>query len=148
MDKTYLQRREFIKSRLLQTKRPAPREAVPEAAYVAPRNDLERAIGEVWREILQLDRVGVQESFFEVGGSSLLLARLQSRLSQAIGREVPFVELFRHPTIESLARSLEAGAPPPEEKAEAARARTDTRRESMRQLQRMRDRRRGRKDEP
>ncbi|MEA2563442.1 MAG: hypothetical protein QOH06_4946 [Acidobacteriota bacterium] len=122
---------------------PAPREVRAETtAFTAPRNDLERAIAEVWREVLQLDQVGVQESFFEVGGSSLLLARLQSRLRQAIGREIPFVELFRHPTIESLARSLEGAAPKPEDKAEQARARTETRRESMRQLQEKRRSRR------
>jgi amino acid adenylation domain-containing protein len=125
---------------------PAPRElAAGSAAQVAPRNDLERAIGAVWCEVLGLDRVGVQESFFEAGGSSLLLGRVQSRLRQAIGREVPFVDLFRHPTIESLARSLEGSAPPPEEQAEAARTRTETRRESMRQLQQARGQRRGRK---
>jgi amino acid adenylation domain-containing protein len=122
---------------------PAPREVRAEtAAFTAPRNDLERAIAEVWREVLRLDQVGIQESFFEVGGSSLLLARLQSRLRQALGREIPFVELFRHPTIESLAQSLEGEAPKPEEKAEQARARTETRRESMRQLQ---EKRRSRK---
>jgi amino acid adenylation domain-containing protein len=126
---------------------PAPREArALETAYVAPRNDLERAIGAVWREVLQLDRIGVQESFFEVGGNSLLVARLQSRLREATGRDVPVVELFRHPTIESLARSLEAASPPPEEKAEVARARTDTRREAMRQLQQARGQRRSRKE--
>jgi amino acid adenylation domain-containing protein len=124
---------------------PAPRELAAGSAQVAPRNDLERAIGAVWCEVLGLDRVGVQESFFEAGGSSLLLGRVQSRLRQAIGREVPFVDLFRHPTIESLARSLEGTAPPPEEQAEAARARTETRRESMRQLQQARGQRRGRK---
>ncbi len=122
---------------------PAPREVRAEAAaFTAPRNDLERAIAEAWREVLQLERVGVQESFFEVGGSSLLLARLQSRLRQALGREIPFVELFRHPTIESLAQSLEGEAPTLEDKAEQARARTETRRESMRQLQ---EKRRSRK---
>jgi amino acid adenylation domain-containing protein len=125
---------------------PAPREVrATETVYVAPRNDLERAIGAVWCEVLQLDRIGVQESFFEAGGSSLLVARLQNRLREAIGREVPVVELFRHPTIESLARSLEGEASPPAEKAEAARARTDTRREAMRQLQQARGQRRGRK---
>ena len=122
---------------------PAPRAvAADPAAYVAPRNDLERAIGEVWREVLGLERVGVRESFFEAGGSSLLIARLQSRLRQALGRDIPFVELFRHPTIESLARSLEGGAPQLAEKAESARVRTDTRRESMRQLQQARGQRR------
>jgi amino acid adenylation domain-containing protein len=127
---------------------PAPREVRAAAgAYVAPRNDLERAIGAVWREVLQLDRVGVQETFFELGGSSLLLARLQSRLCQALGREVPFIELFRHPTIEGLARSLGSEAPQPLDPAGQARTRTEARRESMRQLQEMRGQRRSRKGE-
>jgi hypothetical protein len=121
---------------------PAPREVRPETAFVAPRNDLERTIAAVWCEVLQLDRVGVRESFFEVGGSSLLLARLQSRLRQAIGREVPFVELFRNPTVEGLARSLrgpENEAPEHrEDKAERVRARTESRRESTRKLQQKR----------
>ncbi|HSN88447.1 MAG TPA: amino acid adenylation domain-containing protein, partial [Thermoanaerobaculia bacterium] len=133
--------------KLDRTALPAPREAQAgrTAAAVAPRNDLERSIAAVWREVLHLDDVGVQESFFEVGGSSLLMARLQSRLRQAIGREIPLVELFRHPTVESLARSLEADAPRPEEKTGQVKARTDTRRESMKQLQQARSQRRGRK---
>jgi acyl-coenzyme A synthetase/AMP-(fatty) acid ligase/aryl carrier-like protein len=128
---------------------PAPRDIRPQGtAFVAPRNDLERAIATAWREVLQLEEIGVQESFFEVGGSSLLLARLQSRLRETLGREVPFVELFRHPTIESLAQSLEqAPEEKIEEKAEQARARTESRRESMRQLQQKRASRRGVRDE-
>jgi aryl carrier-like protein len=128
---------------------PAPRDVRPQdTAFVAPRNDLERAIAEAWREVLHLEQVGVQDSFFEVGGSSLLLARLQSRLREALGREVPFVELFRHPTIESLAESLQqAPEEKIEEKAEQARARTESRRESMRQLQQKRASRRGVRDE-
>jgi len=121
---------------------PAPREGRAEAAFVPPRNDLERAIAGAWREVLGIEEIGVRESFFEAGGSSLLLARLQRRLQQALGREIPFVELFRHPTIESLAQSLGGEVPRPEEKAEQARARTDTRRESMRQLQEKRRSRR------
>jgi amino acid adenylation domain-containing protein len=127
---------------------PAPRALrAGSGTFVAPRNDLERAIGTVWREVLQLDRVGVQENFFEMGGSSLLLARLQSRLRQALGRDVPFLELFRNPTIESLARSLGGEAPRAEDRAEAARARSASRRESMRQLHQMRGQRRSRKGE-
>jgi hypothetical protein len=126
---------------------PAPREARDmedgrARAYVAPRNDLERTIGAVWCEVLHLDRVGVRENFFEIGGSSLLLARLQSRLGQALGREIPFLELFRHPTIESLARELAgtAEAPPPEARAGQVRERARTRQESMRQLRESRTR--------
>jgi amino acid adenylation domain-containing protein len=119
---------------------PAPGEARGKREPIAPRTGLEKAIGEVWREVLHLERVDVDESFFEAGGNSLLLARLHARLRQALGQEIPFVDLFRHPTIESLARSLEAAGEGEAGKPQdgEARARTDTRREAMRQLQQRR----------
>ncbi|HYG64563.1 MAG TPA: amino acid adenylation domain-containing protein, partial [Thermoanaerobaculia bacterium] len=119
---------------------------VPAESFVAPRSDLERTIAAVWQEVLQLPRVGVQDNFFELGGSSLLLARLQSRLEKALGRELPLMELFRHPTVEALARHLaggEAGQARREGRGEQARARTQTRQEAMRQLSQNRTRRRG-----
>ncbi|HVT15951.1 MAG TPA: non-ribosomal peptide synthase/polyketide synthase [Thermoanaerobaculia bacterium] len=113
---------------------PPPEAGRAARAYVAPRNELERAIGAAWREILGLDRIGVQESFFEMGGNSLLLARLQSRLRQALGRDIPILELFRHPTIEGLARSLGGQAAPPAAQAERVRGRAEARQDSMRRL--------------
>ncbi len=109
--------------------------------HVAPRNELERAIAEVWREVLHLDRVGVNDNFFESGGSSLLIVKLHGRLGEALGREIPILELFRHTTIEALARKL-SEAPPEGEapamaagaKAEQTRERARSRQDSLRQL--------------
>jgi amino acid adenylation domain-containing protein len=126
----------------------APSSETAALAYVAPRNDLERAIGAVWCEVLGRERVGVEESFFRIGGNSLLLARLQTRLRLALGRDIPMVELFRHPTIAGLAKSLGAVAPGVEERegrearGERVRARTESRRESMRQVEQRAERRR------
>jgi surfactin family lipopeptide synthetase A len=112
---------------------------------VAPRNELERAIAEVWREVLHLDRVGMNDNFFESGGSSLLIVKLHGRLGEALGREIPILELFRHTTIEALARKL-SEAPPEGEvpaamaataavaKAEQTRERARSRQDSLRQL--------------
>jgi amino acid adenylation domain-containing protein len=116
---------------------PAPEQRA--ASTVAPRNALEREIAAAWREVLGVDAVGVEDNFFEVGGSSLLLGKLHARLRRALDREIPFVDLFRHPTIESLARSL-AEAPAAGALEEQARARTETRRERMSQLQKRRQR--------
>jgi aryl carrier-like protein len=125
---------------------PAPRPTAATAA-VAPRNALEREIAAAWREVLGVSSIGVEENFFEVGGSSLLIGKLQARLRRSLGKDVSFVDLFRHPTIESLARSL-AEAPAPEALDEQARARTDTRRERLRQVQQRRGtNRRGQRDE-
>ncbi|HEX4965506.1 MAG TPA: amino acid adenylation domain-containing protein [Thermoanaerobaculia bacterium] len=127
---------------------PAPRAvAAAGAGYVAPRSELERQIGAVWREVLSLPRVGVHDNFFESGGSSLLIVKLHSRLAAALGVDVPVTELFRHPTVEALARRLaaEPWAEAAREKVEAVRARARGREEALRQMSQARASRRGRK---
>ena len=91
---------------------PLPERLRPElaAAYTAPRSELERAIAAVWREALRVDSVGLDDSFFDLGGHSLLMAKVHARLGTALGREVPLLELFQYPTVRSLARHL-AGPP-------------------------------------
>ncbi|HSK77096.1 MAG TPA: amino acid adenylation domain-containing protein [Thermoanaerobaculia bacterium] len=109
--------------------------------YVAPQSELESRIAAVWREIFGLEQVGVHDNFFDLGGNSLLIVKLHSRLQKALGRDFPLVDLFKHPTVAALASSL--GAVRTEKPSlDRARARTDTRRESMKQLQELRDRRR------
>jgi acyl-coenzyme A synthetase/AMP-(fatty) acid ligase len=128
---------------------PAPQAASAGEEYVAPRTDLERTIAEAWREVLQLPRVGVHDNFFELGGSSLLIIKLHSRLTQVLGRELSVMDLFRHPSIDALARHLAQDQPseaPRESGAEQARARTRTRQESMRQLSQKRAQRRPRNE--
>jgi len=90
---------------------PAPRAAATAAAeYVAPRTDTERTIAEVWREVLNLDRVGRHDKFFALGGHSLLLVRAHGRLAERLGREIAVIDLFRHPDVASLGRFLDGGA--------------------------------------
>jgi amino acid adenylation domain-containing protein len=90
---------------------PLPERIRPElaAAYAAPRSELERAIAGVWREALKVASVGLDDSFFDLGGHSLLMAKVHARLGEALGREVSLLELFQYPTVGSLARHL-AGA--------------------------------------
>ena len=59
------------------------------AAYVAPRTPTEEALAEIWRELLGVDRVGVNDDFFDLGGHSLLAVKMLARLHDAFG-----VELF------------------------------------------------------
>ncbi len=82
------------------------------AAVLAPSEraavagELERLIAEEWKAVLQLAVVGATDNFFDVGGHSLHMATLQSRLFERLGREVPMVALFKYPTIRELARFL------------------------------------------
>jgi amino acid adenylation domain-containing protein len=79
--------------------------------YVPPRDSLELDLVRLWEEVLAFRPVGVRDSFFALGGHSLLAVRLVAGIARRLGRELPLIELFQHPTIESLARSLRAAQP-------------------------------------
>ncbi len=90
---------------------PAPNTKRPEleTEYVVPEGTLEVAIADVWRRLLRIDRVGANDGFFDLGGSSLLAVESLLELRREVGRTVPVVALFQHPTVRGLARSLEGG---------------------------------------
>ncbi|WP_425554348.1 amino acid adenylation domain-containing protein [Dactylosporangium siamense] len=96
---------------------PAPEVHRDSAGAAAPRTPVERALAEIWQELLGLDDIGVDEDFFELGGSSLLATRAVSRIRDSLGVEVRLATLFDEPTIEGLARVVEEelGAGPGEE---------------------------------
>jgi amino acid adenylation domain-containing protein len=73
------------------------------ANYVAPRNELERQITEIWAQVLSLERVGIHDNFFELGGYSLLAIQIVSRLRQSLHIEIMLSNLFELPTVEDLA---------------------------------------------
>ena len=76
-------------------------------AYAAPRSEIERLAAGVWARMLQLDRVGVHDNFFDLGGHSLLLVRLQRELRQTLSTDVSLSDLFQFPTISALADALQ-----------------------------------------
>lgn len=77
-----------------------------------PRTELEQTIAGIWRDVLELKEIDVTDNFFDLGGHSLLMLRAHTRLRGLLG-ELPLLDLFRHPTVESLARHLaRAGAEP------------------------------------
>ena len=75
-------------------------------SFVAPRNAEERQLAKIWSGILGLDRIGVGDDFFRIGGHSLSATQVVSRISKEFGIEVPLADLFDDPTIEGLARSI------------------------------------------
>jgi tyrocidine synthetase-3 len=75
--------------------------------YEAPGNDTEELITAIWKEVLHLDKIGVHDNFFDVGGHSLNIIRISGKLKKNFGREIPVVSMFRYPTIRSLANHLD-----------------------------------------
>lgn len=79
------------------------------APFVAPRTEAEQMVAEAWKEVLGVERVGVDDNFFEIGGHSLALVAVAARLRERY-RRLEIARFFEHPTLGSLAASLEAGA--------------------------------------
>ena len=78
------------------------------AEFVAPRTPLEERLAAIWREMLRLDRVGVDDHFFTIGGDSLGAVQLVARVSQEFAVEVATVRFLETPTIATMAREIEA----------------------------------------
>ena len=75
--------------------------------YVAPRNQLEESLAQVWRDLLGVAQVGVHDSFLDLGGDSLLAARLAARMRDTLGVELPVRLFFERPTVAELAEAVE-----------------------------------------
>jgi len=103
---------------------PAPEAARPDLAerFVAPENELEQTVAAAWQEVLGVERVGIRDNFFDLGGHSLLLVSLHEKLEARLSRKLSIVDLFQHPTVESFALFLAAGAKAPPVAALAERA--------------------------
>src|SRR6185369_5423410 len=90
------------------------REALPEpdfnereTDYVAPQTKIEKALAEIWCEVLEKDRVGVQDDFFSLGGHSLLATMVLTRVYQSLKVDLPYRVFFDAPTIAELAQHVE-----------------------------------------
>jgi len=113
---------------------PAPARERPEQAYsyVPPRTGLERRIAAVWARVLRIERIGTGDNFFDLGGDSVRLLAVHTRLATgadgAEPLELDLVDLFRHPTVSTLAshlaRAAETGlSERPDTRSDTARAR-------------------------
>ena len=102
---------------------PAPAILRPEIEqrYVAPRNDIEVALVELWQEVLGLEPIGVSDNFFDLGGHSLKATRLLSKVRSIFRTELPLSVVFEATTIEALACALVQHEAKPGQTAKIAR---------------------------
>ncbi|HMB71221.1 MAG TPA: amino acid adenylation domain-containing protein, partial [bacterium] len=84
---------------------PAPDREAHGAAKtaVAPRNEIEEKLAGVWKRLLDLEKVGVDDNFFDLGANSLLLVRARTEIRNVLDTEIRIVDLFEHPTVAALA---------------------------------------------
>ncbi|MFL6200195.1 MAG: amino acid adenylation domain-containing protein [Thermoanaerobaculia bacterium] len=74
--------------------------------FAAPRNHVEEMLVGIWADLLGVERVGIHDDFFQLGGHSLLVAKLASRVRQSFHVELPMVEVFKKPTVADLAEAV------------------------------------------
>jgi acyl carrier protein len=86
---------------------PAPAAPEGEGRGLRPQTEAEARVAGVWRELLGIERVGMEDSFFDLGGHSLLLVRLQARLASDFRSDLSVLELFQYPTVRALAARLQ-----------------------------------------
>ncbi len=101
----------------------------PSADFVAPQNDLEKSIAEIWQQVVGTNRVGVNDNFFEIGGTSLKGVQLVALLKKRLNLEISIVNLFENPTISSMVQGFQGGDEVTQKSAESSRARGASRRE-------------------
>jgi amino acid adenylation domain-containing protein len=90
---------------------PAPRVHDDTAGHVAPRNATEKHLCAIWCDLLQAERIGVHDNFFEVGGHSLLLVQLHREIDVAWPQRLQIADYFKSPTVAALAARLDADQP-------------------------------------
>ena len=84
---------------------PAPDGVRPDLArsYVAPETPVEEALASIWREVLGVDRVGIDDDFFDLGGHSLLAVKMLARVQESFGLDLYLGAVFEHSTVRELA---------------------------------------------
>jgi hypothetical protein len=70
--------------------------------YVAPRNELEQSVAHIWQELLKVERVGIQDDFFKLGGHSILAIQLAHQLKESLELNYAVADIFTYRNIESL----------------------------------------------
>ena len=68
---------------------------------------MEKEVAGAWRDVLRMEAIGIHDNFFEIGGNSINILKVQGRLKKSLERDIPVVKLFKYPTIHSLAGYLE-----------------------------------------
>ncbi|PPA87727.1 non-ribosomal peptide synthetase [Brevibacillus laterosporus] len=95
------------------------------ANYLEPRTETEKVIGKLFQELLGVDKVGVFDNFFDLGGHSLIVVRLVSRVKQLLGKDLPFKAIFENATVELLASAIQSQEDSTDNLPIVARTRTE-----------------------
>lgn len=74
--------------------------------HAPPRTEIEKRIVDIWQEVFGIEKVGLYDNFFDLGGQSIVMIQIHKRLREVINAEMPITKMFQYPTISSLAQYL------------------------------------------
>jgi acyl carrier protein len=84
--------------------------AADSSSAEAPANAIDKTVLDLWRRVLRVERVGLDDNFFDIGGDSLLLVAVHSNLQKLLNIEIPVTDLFEYTTVRTLGKHLREGA--------------------------------------
>jgi amino acid adenylation domain-containing protein len=87
---------------------PAPEQAAETSGYVAPRTPTEQMVAQIWADVLRLDKVGIHDNFFKIGGHSLKATQVISRVRRELRKDLAIRLLFEQPTVHAIAKAMDA----------------------------------------
>ena len=93
--------------------------------YTAPKKELEKKIAETWKGVLNRDKIGINDNFFNVGGTSLNAIQVNSKINEMLGNDISIVKFFEFPTIALYVKFLEGNLSEAQEKEESSLKRMD-----------------------
>ncbi len=99
-----------------------------EGEFIAPQGNVEQSVAAIWKDILHVEQIGVDDNFFDFGGHSLQVVQVQNRLREVLGIDVPVLKLFQFPTIRALAKFIGEQSAPAGDDSFRARIEERTRR--------------------
>jgi len=85
---------------------PVPEDIRQLPGYVGPRDEMEQILAEIWQSVLQVEKVGIYDNFFDLGGHSLLAAQVISRARNTLSVELPLRRIFETPNVAGLAAAI------------------------------------------
>jgi len=89
-----------------------------QAPYATPSTDVERTLAEVWQEVLEIEKVGVNDNFFDLGGNSLMMVRIYNKLRPIFEERISIVKMFEYPTISAFGGYLSQESGEPQENSD------------------------------
>jgi amino acid adenylation domain-containing protein len=86
---------------------PDPYSSLNQNQYQAPQNELQKKLVDIWQEILQIEKIGTADDFFQLGGQSIKAINILSRVNKTFGVKISLEELFENPTVMYMAERIE-----------------------------------------